>query len=156
MVEKRQLTHGAEQIMAFVNSAQMESMKQNQVVTVSYARTADNNWCFGATLGTTACDCNETSSTAVDYCAIDSAPRIITNANAGNTNLLKSITGDGAYSFDPVRGILTDLGDSLAVEMSSDDQNYQLNLTVSNTGQAILCSKDSSHKVPGYGVCPSS
>jgi len=155
MVEKRQLTNGAEQIMAFVNSAQMEAMKQNSVVTVSYSRTADNNWCFGATLGATACDCNETTSTETDFCAIDTAPRVITNANTGNLDLLTSITGDGAYSFDPVRGILTDLDDSLAVEMSSNNQNYQLNLTVSNTGQAILCSKDSSHEVPGYSVCPS-
>jgi prepilin-type N-terminal cleavage/methylation domain-containing protein len=155
MVEKRQLTNGAEQIMAFVNSAQMEAMKQNRIVTVSYSRTADNNWCFGATLGAAACDCNETTSTETDFCAIDTAQRVITNANTGNINLLKSITGDGAYSFDPVRGILTDLDDPLAVEMSSNNQDYALNLTVSNTGQAILCSKDSSHKVPGYSVCPS-
>ena len=154
MVEKRQLTHGAEQIMAFVNSTQMEAMKQNRVVTVSYSRTADDNWCFGAVLGATACDCNETTSTETDFCAIDSAPRFINNGNTGNLDLLKSITGDGAYSFDPIRGILTDLDDSLTLEMSSNNENYKLNLTVNNTGQAILCSKDSSHKVPGYNVCP--
>jgi type IV fimbrial biogenesis protein FimT len=154
MVEKRQLTHGAEQIMAFVNSTQMEAMKQNRVVTVSYTRTDDNDWCFGATLGATACDCNETTSTESDFCAIDTAPRIINNGNTGNLDLLKSVTGDGAYSFDPVRGIFTDLNDSLAVEMSSNNENYQLNLTVNNTGQAILCSKDASHTVPGYKVCP--
>jgi hypothetical protein len=149
------LTNGAEQIMTFVNSAQMEAMKQNSIVTVSYWRTADNNWCFGATLGATACDCNEKTSTETDFCAIDTAQRVITNANTGNVNLLKSITGDGAYSFDPVRGILTDPDDSLELVMSSSNEDYQLNLTVSTAGQAILCSKDASHKVPGYGVCPS-
>ena len=154
MVEKRQLTHGAEQIMAFVNSAQSEAMKRNQVVTVSYARAADNDWCVGAVVGATACDCTEESSGEPDYCAIDSAPRIITNDNVGNTELVKSITGDGAYSFDPIRGILIDLDDLLVVQMSSNDENYQLNLTVSNTGQVIVCSNDSSHTVPGYGVCP--
>jgi len=154
MVEKRQLTNGAEQVLAFVNSAQMESMKQNQVVTVSYARTADNNWCFGAVLGATACDCTKTSSTDADYCAINTAPSIINSANTGNLDLLNSLSGDGAYSFDPVRGIFTDLGDSLRAELSSPNQVYKLSLTVSNTGQAILCSKDSSHKVPGYSVCP--
>ncbi len=158
MVEKRQLTNGAEQIMAFVNSTQMEAMKQNRVVTVSYSRTADNNWCFGATLGATACDCNETTSTETDFCAINSAPSVIGNANTGNLDLLKSITGDGAYSFDPIRGIFlpnTDNSiDSLIAELSSPSQTYKLSLTVSNTGQTILCSKDSSHKVPGYSVCP--
>ncbi len=38
MMEKRQLTHGAEQIMAFVNTAQSEAMKRNQIVTISYDR----------------------------------------------------------------------------------------------------------------------
>jgi type IV fimbrial biogenesis protein FimT len=154
MVEKRQLTHGAEQIMAFVNSAQSEAMKRNQVVTVSYARAADDDWCVGAVVGASACDCTEDSSGDPDYCAIDSAPRIITNENVGNTELVKAIAGDGAYSFDPVRGIFSDLDDSLVVQMSSNDGNYLLNLTVSNTGQVIVCSNDSSHTVPGYGVCP--
>ena len=154
MVEKRQLTHGAEQIMAFVNSAQMEAMKQNSVVTVSYSRTAGNNWCFGATLGAAACDCTETQSGETDFCAINSTPVVINNANTGNLDLLTSITGDGAYSFDPIRGIFTNLNDVLTVEMSSSSLKYKLSLTVNNTGEAILCSKDSSHKVPGYGVCP--
>jgi prepilin-type N-terminal cleavage/methylation domain-containing protein len=169
MVEKRQLTNGAEQIMAFVNSTQMEAMKRNRFITVSYSRTADNNWCFGAILGASAqpdpdsdegegCDCNETTATETDFCAINSTPAVINSGNTGNLDLLKSITGDGHYSFDPIRGIvfpkIDGSNDSLLVEMSSSSQKYQLNLTVSNTGQAILCSKDSSHKVPGYNVCP--
>jgi hypothetical protein len=72
----------------------------------------------------------------------------------GNTNLVKSMTGDGAYSFDPVRGIFTDLDDSLVVAMSSNSAGYKLDLRVSNTGQAILCSNDADHSVPGYKVCP--
>jgi len=155
MVEKRQLTHGAEQIMAFVNSAQGEAMKQNQVVTVSYARADDDDWCVGATLGAAACDCAEADDSKPDFCAIDTSPWRLTNEHAGNTRLVKSITGDGAYSFDPVRGILVDLDDSLVVAMSSNDEDYQLNLTVSRTGQVLLCSIDADHSVPGYGVCTS-
>jgi len=154
MVEKRQLTHGAEQMMAFVNSAQSEAVKMNQVVTVSYARTADDDWCVGAVRGAAACDCMQADNTAADYCAIDAAPRIINNAIVGNTNLVTAMTGDGAYSFDPVRGILTNLADSLVVAMSSKNGEYQLNLMVNKTGQVILCSQDASHSVPGYKVCP--
>jgi type IV fimbrial biogenesis protein FimT len=153
MVEKRQVTHGAEQIMAFANSAQGEAQKQNKLVTVSYARSADDDWCVGATVGATACDCTETVDTAADYCAIDASPWRITNENAGNARLVKSITGDGAYSFDPIRGILVDLDDSLIVAMSSNNEDYQLSLQVSRTGQVVLCSTDSDHSVPGYGVC---
>ncbi len=106
MMEKRQLTHGAEQIMAFVNSAQSEAIKQNQIVTISYVRSGDANWCVGAITGAAACDCRETVITEADYCAIGSAPRILNNSHVGNTDLVKSMTGDGAYSFDPIRGII--------------------------------------------------
>jgi len=159
MVEKRQLTHGAEQIMAFVNSAQGEAMKQNQVVTVSYERDADDDWCLGAVIGNTACDCMEAVPSESDFCTFDpdASPRPswrITNENVGNTQLVKSMDGaEGAYSFDPVRGILLNLDDSLLIEMRSESEDYRLNLMVSNTGEVILCSKDSSHSVPGYAVC---
>ncbi len=154
MMEKRQLTHGAEQIMAFVNSAQSESIKQNKIVTVSYVRTDDSDWCFGMVLGTTACNCTKTDTTASDYCAIDGAPRIINNTYVGNSQTVQIITGDGAYSFDPVRGIFTNLTDSLVLGMNSNNGNYTLDLMVNNTGDAILCSQDESHSVPGYEVCP--
>lgn len=154
MVEKRQLTHGAEQFMAFVNSAQSESIKQNRVLTVSYSRTADDNWCAGAVLGAMACDCAQTNVAAADYCAINSVPWIINNNHAGNRDLVKSMTGDGAYSFDPVRGLMVDADDALAVEMHSDSGGYRMELRVSATGQVVLCSKDAGHSVPGYPVCP--
>jgi prepilin-type N-terminal cleavage/methylation domain-containing protein len=156
MMEKRQLTHGAEQIMAFVNSAQSEAIKQNRIVTVSYVRSGDANWCVGAITGAAACDCRETVVTEADYCAIEAAPRILNNSHVGNTDLVKSMTGggvDSAYSFDPIRGIFTDLDDSLVVAMSSNSADYKLDLMVSNTGQAILCSHDTDHSVPGYKVC---
>ncbi|MEJ8567616.1 GspH/FimT family pseudopilin [Elongatibacter sediminis] len=154
MVEKRQLTYGAEQLMSFVNSAQSESIKKNRVLTVSYERTDDDDWCAGAVLGTTACDCGQTNTASADYCAIDSVPWIINNTHAGNHDLVQSMSGDGAYSFDPVRGLMTDLDDSLVIEMRSDDESYRLQLRVSNTGQVVLCSKDNGHDVPGYPVCP--
>ena len=154
MVEKRQITYGAEKLMAFVNATQSESIKQNSILTVSYSRTAENDWCVGAVLGDAACDCEETSVVAADYCAIDSQAWVITNSDAGNRDLVTSVTGDGSYSFDPVRGLLIDLDDSLTVDMRSNSDLFNLRLSVSATGQVSLCSPDSDHDVPGYAACP--
>jgi len=154
MTEKRQVTNGAEQIMAFLNSAQTEAIRQNSTVTVSYGRTADDSWCIGAVLGATACDCTETVVTETDFCAIDGATRIINNTMVGNQKLVTAMTGTSPYSYDPVRGILLDLTDSLVVSMSSNNGNYLLDLNVNNTGQVDLCSKNSAHAVPGFAVCP--
>jgi len=154
MVEKRQVTNGAEQLASFINTAQGVAMKTNQVVTISYDRSADNDWCVGAVSGTTPCDCTQTNSEAGDYCQIATQPFILNNGHTGDLDLMHNINGDGAYAFDPIRGLFMDLDDSLKVELRSPSEDFRLNLMVNSTGRVIVCSNDSTHGVPGYAVCP--
>ena len=161
MVQKRQLTHGAEQIMAFVNTAQGEAAKRNEVLWVSYTRTGDADWCIGAAVGAAACDCKATPAS----CSIGAVPWIINSTLVGGTELIKSMSGagDNKYRFDPIRGIACAVdaaGDCVAdsdalmeVEMRSSAESYRLKLTVSRTGQVLLCSDDTAHGVPGYPPC---
>lgn len=156
LIEKRQITYGAEQLMAFVNAAQSESIKQNSVLTVSWSRTADNDWCVGAVLGNTACDCAQTNVAATDFCAIDSQAWVINNSHAGNRDLVTAMEGDGAYSFNPVRGLVESETDDpfFVVGMSSNGGRYNLEMSVSRTGQVGLCNSiGGEHPVPGYAVC---
>ncbi|MCH8058214.1 MAG: prepilin-type N-terminal cleavage/methylation domain-containing protein [Proteobacteria bacterium] len=152
MVDKRQLTNSAEQLASFVNSVQSISTRTNQVVTVSYERNGHNQWCIGAVINAddTACVCTQTSSSASDYCAIDGQEFVLDESLSNGSELMHSISG-GSYSFDPIRG-LSDA--SLTMELHTDNRKFKLNLMVNNTGRVILCSKDDSHAIPGYDVCP--
>lgn len=158
MVEKRHLTRGAEQLLAFMNSAQSRSIQWNQRLNVSWNRTNDTEWCVGANLGTTVCNCTVTDTTSAAFCDINDARWIFDDELAGDRVLLKSVSGDdggdSAFSYDPGRGLFMNLNDSLAIEMHSSSQDYQLQLIITNTGQATLCSKDADHAIPGYSVCP--
>lgn len=154
MVEKRQVTNGAEQLASFVNTAQGVAMKTNQVVTVSYSRSDEDDWCIGAVSGTTACDCTQNDTGAADYCQIASQPFILNNGHAGDLQLMHAMRGDGSYAFDPVRGLLLDLDDSLTVELRSPSEDFRLNMVVNSAGRVILCSDGSDHAVPGYQPCP--
>jgi len=150
MVDKRQLTNSAEQLASFVNSVQSISTRTNQVVTVSHNRAHHDEWCIGAVIDATACDCTETSPSASDYCAIDGQEFVLDESLSNGSELMHKITGE-SYSFDPVRG-LSDA--SLTMELHTDNRKFKLNLMVNNTGRVILCSKDDSHAIPGYDVCP--
>jgi type IV fimbrial biogenesis protein FimT len=154
MVEKRQLTQGAEQIFAFLNAAQGVASRSNSVVTVSYSLTDTNDWCMGAILGETPCDCSETTSTEPDFCSIDGGVMRLTNDHVGNNDMVDSVDGDGAYAFDPIRGLLVDLDDSVSMVLQSPSSDYQLRLSVSNTGHTSMCSVDADHHVPGFPECP--
>jgi type IV fimbrial biogenesis protein FimT len=154
MVEKRQVTNGAEQLASFINTAQGVAMKTNQVVTISYDRSNHESWCIGAVSGETACDCTETDTAATDYCQIAAQPFVLNNTHTSDIELMHDMDGDGAYAFDPIRGLFLDLDDSLTLELHSHSRDFKLNLMVNRTGRVLLCSKDSSHSVPGYHVCP--
>jgi type IV fimbrial biogenesis protein FimT len=154
MVEKRQVTNGAEQLASFINTAQGVAMKTNQVVTVSYSHTDESSWCIGAISGNTACDCAQTNTAASDYCQIASQPFILSNTQTNDLELLHNMSGDGSYAFDPIRGLFMDLNDGLTVELRSPSEDFRLNLVVNSSGRVILCSDDSSHAVPGYATCP--
>ena len=152
LLEKRQLTSSAEQLAAFVSSVQSISTRSNQVVTVSYVRANHEEWCIGAVINATdtACVCTQTSTTASDFCAIDGQKFVLDESLTDGSELMHSIDG-GSYSFDPTRG-LSDA--ALTMELHTDNRKFKLNLMVNNAGRVTLCSKDSSHAIPGYDVCP--
>jgi len=173
MVEKRQVTNGAEQLAAFINSAQGAAMKSNSYLTISYDPGA---WCIGASFGSEekgqACDCEQTDHTAADFCQFNSqidcsvaenldtqycqnsqSPDILNKDNMGGLELVHGISGDGAYTFNPVRGIFEDLNDALTIELRSQSGDFRLNLMVNQTGRVILCSEDADHAIPGYAIC---
>jgi type IV fimbrial biogenesis protein FimT len=154
MVEKRQVTNGAEQLASFINTAQGVAMKTNQVVTISYDLSGHDDWCVGAVSGETACDCTETDTAATDYCQIATQPFVLNNGHTGDLELMHAMDGDGAYAFDPIRGLFLDLDDSLSVELRSPSEDFRLNLLVNSAGRVILCSGDSAYSIPGYQACP--
>lgn len=153
MVEKRQVTNAAEQVASFINTAQGVAMKTNQLVTVSWTHNGDSDWCIGATSGTAACDCSQTDTTAGDYCQIDAMAYVINASHTNNLQLMHAMIGDGAYSFDPVRGLVVDLETPLSAEIRSPSGDYRLNLVMNSVGRVILCSDDSAYAIPGYKVC---
>jgi len=150
-VEKRQLTNGAEQLAAFVNSVQGQAMRSNEQITISYSFTDSNTWCFGAIEGTDACDCTVTAANGEGFCAIDSTAFRMDDDIAPGRGLISQVTGDGAFTIDPVRGILDD---TMEVDLQSRTAEFRLSLNINNSGRITLCSNGADYSVPGYELCP--
>jgi len=159
MVEKRQVTNGAEQVASFINSAQGVSMKTNRIVKVSWDHNDDDEWCVGAAVvdavGDDPCDCTGADESA-PACEIDGQVFVLNQAHAGNRDLMHDMgsADTGSYTFDPIRGFSPDLPGDLTFSMRSPSNDFRINLMVNQTGRVILCSGDSSHSVPRYGPCP--
>ena len=172
LVQKRKTTGGAEEIAAFLASAQSEAVKRNELVTVTLQRNgAGTDWCFGAINQTQMdlvtedhCHCNEDNPAQDKYCEFDDGqPRRITQDGFENFAMDLAAVGGTAdnhffFSFDPVRGIKlaengTVVNEVNSVTIMSDNTHYKLQVDISVTGRVRVCNPDSSKKVPGFDAC---
>lgn len=171
LFEKRQVTSAAEQLGAFLSSAQLESVKRNQRVAVSYAFSDLDEWCLGMVSGQDSCVCSYDPGTgAVDEantCEVDGSERVfipsnlkITTDNASRKGSLAAIAGDedSAFVFDPIRGMMEDFTDGAIFQLLSQPDNlYALNVQIVPTGRVTICSDTSraadGREVPGYEPC---
>lgn len=167
LMEKRQVTSGAQQLAAFVSSAQLEAVKRNQRVAVRYDFTEVGDWCIGIVNEEsdgwgdgTGCTCS--ADPEVNTCALDDTPRIMIPANLTYDEAVNGITGaeDSFYILDPVRGMMVDAAGMVDVDgavsfefVSKPEQSYALNVEVAPTGRVRICSDSGDKKVPGYEEC---
>jgi len=164
IIEKRKVTSAAEQAMAFLSSAQMESVKRNQIVAVNFATYTVGGtelWCLGMIAGddeSVDCDCTQANS-----CSVDGAERTFHSSSLGYPGWASSIDSeatefggeDNIVLFDPVRGLRLGLEVADLKLISPDQSMYALNIGLSPTGRVKICSDASrgSKMVPGYEEC---
>ena len=159
ILEKRQVTSTAQQLAAFLSSAQLNAVAHNQFVAVKYQTTA-GGWCFGMRAdddATTTCDCTETDVTDANACAVDGTLNTLTSSHLNHPEALNTaaVGNDDTIVFDPVRGLTQD-AETVKLQLVSEDDSYALDVEVSVTGRVKICSNKAADKdVPGFPECSS-
>jgi hypothetical protein len=136
----------------------MESVKRSENISVTYSRTDIDTWCIGVVSGTIACDCTITDPTDSDACVIDSQLRVASDANLNYPGIMNSMDGDGAFVFDPARGLIYDDSgladfDEAELELISENSIYALNVQITRTGRIKICSDSDATAVPRFATC---
>jgi len=173
MIEKRNLSSGAQQFSAFFSAAKMEAIKRNEMIAIF---TDVDEACMGFFIydpddatPRTDCDCTLTDPDDADACAIDEfgdggmALRVLDNSLLNKpVNITDiDITGraDDLVIFDPIRGMLVFDGAvapiPMELKMLSMHDTYGLNVRVTATGRVTVCSDTSTADlaVPGFDDC---
>jgi len=158
VTQKRNLTSATEQVAALMSYAQTEAQKRNRTISLAYHRTDNLDWCVGAALGSSGCDCGQTDSESSGFCTIDGTP---SSVGAESFKFLKLLGasdsqpagGDSFITFDPLRGILQPAGDMLQLTFESANGDLQLRLIIGPTGLMRICNPDSDKQVGGYKPC---
>ena len=160
LIEKRRVTSSAEQVMAFLSSAQLESVKRNRFVAVNM-NSDGTEWCLGMIAGDTdavSCDCLALEGEE-NACEIDNALRVLDSSGVNYPEMFEvdssSLGGDDdTFAFDPVRG-LTVGAESVELQFLSGKGTYALNVEMNAAGRVNMCSdvSRSSKCVPGYESC---
>ena len=152
-IEKKQMTDDAKHVLSMLNSVPGLAQRESDPVTVSYQRSDTNEWCFGATVGSTACDCLETEEAGDAYCSIDSVRSVITSSVPIKQNGTPADADSIVYSFHPDNHFFTEQGAPVILAISSENGYYLLNFSVGSDGKASACSVNADRAVPGYEHC---
>lgn len=178
-VEKREVTAAAEEFANFITFARSEAVKRNEEVFVSWYSPGGHNanWCVGLSLEDD-CDCREGTWSESDFCTLDdthtaaSPHNVFTQTNfAGASDEMlhmNSQTRVDSFSFDPIRGILSNVSTNLATEIAADDdifylhsssgsggtRYFEVQIRLNLTGRIEMCTDDDRQSViGGYPVC---
>ena len=151
IIEKRQVTSGAQQIGAFISAAQLEAVKRNENITVSYVYTDETDWCIGMVIGDANCTCS--ADTDSNTCKIDETDRVLIPDNLNYSDALQGVDGNDGFVIDPVRGMLVNFTDVTSFQfVSQPEETYALNTRIGPTGRVSICSI-ADHEVPGFESC---
>jgi hypothetical protein len=172
LLEKRQVTSGAQQIAAFLSAAKMEAVKRNEQIAI-FRDLADG--CMGFYSYDPAdpridCDCELMDPEPGNACAIDEfgdgTAMALHVFNDSVLNKPVNITAidilgrdDNLLIFDPIRGMLVfdDAVEPMPLELKllSKHETYALNVRLTATGRVTMCSDRAvaDINVPGYDNC---
>lgn len=168
LLQKRQVTSGAEQLGAFLSSAQLEAVRRNETVAVSYDFNDEGDWCIGMVAAADGCNCvidadSKLPDPDANTCMIDGVARAFTPAtlrigtdNVETKGALSGINGadDGTFLIEPVRGMMADFTDAMSVQFLSRPEGlYALEVQVIPTGRVRICSPQGDKAVPGFESC---
>jgi len=140
IIEKRQVTSGANQVSAFLSSASMEAVKRNREVAIR-------------------CDADGCATIVLDDSGADDETlrNIDFSDFKADVDSIAAEGDDGQIVFDPIRGML--IQDDIAalpldIGLSSSQDFYALNVRVMATGRISICSNPAAeYAVPGYAEC---
>ena len=154
VMQRRETTAQAEELAAFVSFAQGEAIKNNRLVSVHLTYTDEKNWCFGAMQGNAPCDCEELTTTELDYCSLNGVAKILRSSDRPKSRMTTP-SADRTLVFDPVRGTMTAAGlaTNHNVRLRSDNDKWSLRVDVEATGRVTICSPVPAEAVPGYKSC---
>lgn len=152
-VEKQRIIGAAEQVASFVSAAKSESIRLGKQVVVSYGNQCGRNWWMGATIGKRPCDCAQTSPEEPGYCTIASSSWLLRDTDIHAENSISTDSGDGSFTFDPVRGILVDPSDDVVLSLHAGQGHFQMKLHMMATGRTSLCRQSASEEAEWVEIC---
>ena len=179
IIEKRQVTSGAEQFAAFFSTVKGQAVKRNNDIAM-YPQASGGEWCLGfkefddsTNYATERCLCMETDVTSANACRVDlnndgvwqeNELTVLRSSDLRKPEVLTGIKfqkGTSAvnnkfFVFDSVRGFLeveADYADNMVLNFESGD--YVLNVQIDRLGRTYMCSPSGDGKlpVPGYESC---
>jgi type IV fimbrial biogenesis protein FimT len=151
VMQRRETTAQAEDLVAFMSFAQSEAIKYNRLISVHLTYTNKDDWCIGVSEGDSGCNCKVSNA-----CLLNGVEKVLSSTTQTTSSMTDYNGDDLTFVFDPIRGtmISTDLTEEdHFFTLRSDNENWSLTIDVEATGRFRICNPVPATAVPGYPAC---
>ena len=140
--ERQRLVGAASALNSEIQFARAESLKRDEVISLTVMYSTPENWCFGSVASSTGCDCTNNS------CQIDSVTRTYSVGDFPGTSATASPTNLNTYVFEPIRGTVSN---NVNVTFTHSSGNSLIVVTT-KLGRSSICAPSESN-ANGYEEC---
>lgn len=151
---RKHVTSSSEQLAAFVASARSLSVRLNRDISVSLSHEGRSDWCVGMAAGDAPCDCRVKDASAVQYCAVEGVPKVLSSQDLPPTELAAH-SEDTDMVYDRVRGALAtqDATRPHHFDLLSGNGGFGLRVGISPVGMVFICHWMKSANNTAYRSC---
>lgn len=147
-LEKQRVVSAASELSSLMSYARAQSLKRDQVMTITVKDPSSGNWCFGLVASAASCDC-DTGAAVADQCKVDGVLRTFTYDKFPNVALTISPAATSVnLQYDPVRGTVSNVPDF----DFQTDSDMALEVQTTKLGRSSTC-KPSGSQIGGYESC---
>ena len=123
IVERNQLRDAIASVKGALVAGHSEALKQNTSMFFSISTGSSGAWCYG--LSEASCDCEETSTAAADYCAVERLD--------GSVHPRVNLTIGGLIEYEPLRGVASGAS---SIVLTTD--NFSATVSVNQAGRVSV------------------
>jgi len=146
LIERTRVKTAAESIYADLQYTKMQSVKQNNTISLIFTKTSNTIWCYGIT-DKGGCDCTKALADATSCSITENGTAILKVTSSSDLNDMQMVSAADDFPFNPIRSTVSN------AEVTVSNGTNTIRILTSGLGRIRYCIPAGDALWGGYSQC---